>query len=126
MTNIIIGKDCGNSPKNVLLEHLTAAFAKNDTALLLSRVTEDIVWDIVGSETVSGKTAFAAALERVNSTETLELTIEHVSSHGRAGAVDGVRKMADGKTFAFANIYVFSSVKYTHIKEITSFVIEIR
>ncbi|HWR65902.1 MAG TPA: nuclear transport factor 2 family protein [Bellilinea sp.] len=125
MTNIIIGKDCGNSPKNVLLEHLTAAFAKNDTALLLSRVTEDIVWDIVGSETVSGKTAFAAALEKLNSAEAIELTIEHVSSHGRAGAVDGVRKMADGNTFAYCHIYVFSSVKYTHIKEITSFVIRI-
>lgn len=126
MTSIIIGKDCGNSPKNVFLEHVTAAFVKNDSAFLLSRVTEDIVWDIVGSETVSGKTAFAAALERVNSSETIELMVEHVSSHGRAGAVDGVRKMADGKKLAYCHIYVFSSVKYTLIKEITSFVIEIR
>lgn len=125
MTNIIIGKDCGNSPKNILLEHLTAAFAKNDTAFLLSRVTEDIVWDIVGSETIFGKTAFGAALQRLNSVETIELTIKHVSSHGKAGAVDGIRKMADGKTFAYCYIYGFSSVKYTHIKEITSFVIEI-
>jgi len=125
MTNIIIGKDCGNSPKNIFLEHVTAAFAKNDIAFLLSRVTDDIVWDMVGAEKFSGKAAFAAALERVNSVETLELVIKHVLSHGRAGAVDGVRKMADGKTFSFCHIYVFSSVKYTHIKEITSFVIRI-
>jgi ketosteroid isomerase-like protein len=125
MTNIIIGQDCGNSPKNVFLEHVTAAFAKNDSAFLLSRVTDDITWNIVGSEKISGKPAFDAALGRVNSVETLELNIKHVSSHGKAGAVDGVRTMADGKTFAFAFIYVFSSVKYTLIKEITSFVIPI-
>ena len=31
MTEIIVGEDCGNSPKNIFLEKITSAFAKRDT-----------------------------------------------------------------------------------------------
>jgi hypothetical protein len=42
MTKVIVGKDCGSSPKNIFLKDLTVAFAKGDVQFILSRVTGDI------------------------------------------------------------------------------------
>lgn len=42
MTKVITSEDCGNSPKNIFLEKLTIAFAKNDFKFILNSVTDDI------------------------------------------------------------------------------------
>ena len=56
----------------------------------------------------------------------MELTILHIATHGKAGAADGRIKLKNGKTHAFCNIYEFSNTKGTSVKEITSYVIEIK
>ena len=42
MTKVIIGEDCGNSPKNIFVQELTIAFAKGDSKCLLKNVTDDV------------------------------------------------------------------------------------
>ncbi|MBN2117999.1 MAG: hypothetical protein JW730_15585, partial [Anaerolineales bacterium] len=39
MTKIIVSEDCGNSPKNIFIEKMTAAFAKRDAKFLLGNGT---------------------------------------------------------------------------------------
>lgn len=126
MTRVIISKDCGNSPKNIFLEKLTIAFAKGDSKFILGNVTDDIHWNIVGDRLLQGKDNFAKALERMKNDKTVELTINHVATHGKAGAVDGTTKLKNGKTRAFCDIYEFNGVKGTPVKEITSYRIEIK
>ena len=126
MTRVIIGKDCGNSPKNIFLEKLTIAFAKGDAKFILGNVTDDIHWNIVGDRLLQGKDNFATALERMKKDQTVELTINHVATHGKAGAVDGTTKLKNGKTRAFCDVYEFNGVKGTRVKEITSYRIEIK
>ena len=48
MTKVLRSRDCGNSPKNTLLEDLTIALAKRDTRFLIGVVTEDVRWNVVG------------------------------------------------------------------------------
>jgi hypothetical protein len=55
----------------------------------------------------------------------VELTIHHVVSHGKAGAVDGMTKTKNGKIYAFCEVYEFSGAKGTSVREITSYVIEV-
>jgi hypothetical protein len=126
MTRIMIGEDCGNSPKNIFVQEITIALAKGDLRSLLNRVTDDIRWNVVGDRVIQGKDRFAEALQEKKNDKALELNIAHVATHGKAGAVDGRMKFKSGKINAFCNIYEFSNAKGTAIKEIISYRIEIK
>jgi hypothetical protein len=125
MTKIIVSEDCGNSPKNIFLEKLTAAFAKRDIKYILGNVTDDIRWNIVGDTLIESKDNLAEALERMKNEQVAELTIRHITTHGKVGAVDGTLVLEDGKTRAFCDVYEFNGAKATAVKEITSYVIDI-
>ena len=124
MTRVIVGKDCGNSPKNLFLQQLTIAFAQGGTGFILSSVAEDIRWNLVGERLVQGKADFAQALEQAAKAQVAELTIDHVVTHGKAGAVNGTLTMENGETRAFCDVYEFTGAKGTIVSEITSYVIE--
>ncbi len=126
MTRVIIGEDCGNSPKNIFVQDLTVAFVKGDSRYLLKNVTDDVRWDILGEQIIQGKDGIAKVLEERKNNKAAELTIHHITTHGKAGAADGRIKFKNGKTHAFCNIYEFSNAKGTSVKEITSYVIEIK
>ncbi len=125
MTKVIVGEDCGNSPKNLLLEKLTIAFATGESEFILNSITDDIRLNLVGREAIQGREDFTRALERITDDEVVELTIRHVVTHGKAGAVDGRRLLKNGKIYAFCDVYEFKGAKGTHISEMTSYVVEL-
>lgn len=125
MTTVIPSGECGNSPKNIFVENLTIAFAKGDAEFVLSSVTDDILWNILGQKLIQGKNDFAKAVEQMRNDRVVEIAIHHVVTHGKAGAVNGTVKMENGRTCAFCDVYEFSNAKGTHVREITSYVIEI-
>ena len=126
MTRVITSEDCGNSPKNIFVQDLTIALAKRDSKFMLDNVTDDIRWNIVGDKLIEGKDSFVKALEKIKSDKVVQLTVHHVATHGKAGAVNGTTKMKDGKTRAFCDVYKFSNSKGNTVKEITSYIIEVK
>ncbi len=124
MTKVVISEDCGNSPKNIFVTELITAFAKTDMKYLLAHVTEDVRWTILGQRVIDGKDAFAEALKEMKAEKVTTLTIKHVVTHGKAGAVDGTLKSANGKTRPFCDVYEFGNAKGENVKAITSYVIE--
>jgi hypothetical protein len=124
MTKIIIGEDCGNSPKNIFLQNLTVAFAKDDSKFILDSVTDDIRWNIVGDQLIRGKDNFAKTVEQMKNDKAVELSIYHIATHGKSGAANGTTKLKNGKTRSFCDGYVFKDTKGTSVKEITSYVVE--
>jgi hypothetical protein len=126
MMKVKISEDCGNSPKNVFVQDLTIAFAKGDAEFIQSNVTDDIQWNIVGDRLLEGKEKIMEMLEQMKNDKAMELTIQHVATHGKAGAVDGRIKFENGKTVAYCNVYEFSNSKGSSIKEIISYEIEIK
>jgi hypothetical protein len=124
MTKIIIGEDCGNSPKNIFIQKFTIAFAQMDTKFLVGNVTDDIQWNIVGDRLIRGKDDFAGALLGMKSAK--EITILHIATHGKSGAADGNLKFISGRTFGFCDVYEYNNAKGDKIKAITSYVIEIK
>lgn len=125
MTTVITSEDCGNSPKNKLLEKLTIAFAEGDAEFILASVAGDIRWNIPGEGEIQGKDEFSRALLRIKDNPALQLTIQHVVSHGKAGAVNGFAIFEDGKTRAFCDVYEFSGASGRRVREITSYRVEI-
>jgi hypothetical protein len=121
MMKINVSKDCGNSPKNIFIQNLTIAFAKGETGFILESVAEDIVWNIAGGLLIQGKRDFTNVLKGMKNDKTVELNIFHVTSHGKAAAVNGTQKLKSGEILAFCVVYEFTNAKGTVIKEITSY-----
>jgi len=126
MTKIIFGEDCGNSPKNIFLQKLTIAFAKGDAKFILGSVTDDIRWNIVGEQLIQRKDNFAKTLEQMKNDKAAELTIHHIATHGKSGAANGTTKLKNGIIRAFCDVYEFKDTKGASVKEITSYMIEIK
>jgi hypothetical protein len=118
MTEIKQTQDCGNSPKNQLLHDLAIALASADVSRLAGIVTEDVRWLPVGATPASGVDAFCRAVTRFG--PATAVTIEHVVSHGKAGAVDGVVEFGR-KRRAFCLVIEFANAKGTEVSEITSY-----
>lgn len=126
MTRVIVSEDCGNSPKNTLIQQFIVAFAKRDVKFILESVTNTVRWNIVGGQLIEGKEKLAEFLEQSKNKKVALLTIHHIASHGKAGAVDGTQKLKNGELLAFCDVYEFGNTKGTLISEITSYVIPIK
>jgi hypothetical protein len=121
-----VNKDCGNSPKNLFLQRMTIAIAEGDMDPILEAVAEDFCWNKIGEKLIQGKPNLIKELDHVNPTKVEELTIMHALTHGKAGAVDGRIKYNDGKMAAFCDVYEFTNAKGSRVKEIISFVIDMK
>lgn len=119
---IVRSKDCGNSPKNQLAENLSVALATGDAVTLAGLLTDEAEWRILGVGELRGRDAIVGALARMGIRGST-LTVTHVVSHGRAGAVNGVVERRDGNTH-FCDVLEFANAKATSIARITSYRIE--
>lgn len=125
MLKITGNTNCGNSPKIEFLKAFNIAFAKGDIDYLSSSVTDDLAWEMVGKRKIEGKEEFVKTLESMTGHEAVELKFDKILSHGKQGAVNGIMKMADGSSYAFADFYEFSNAKGEKIKTMTSIVIDL-
>lgn len=127
MTKIVCAEDCGNAPKKQYIKDFNIAFAKADVKEVLSMLTDDAEWEIVGEKLVRGKAAIQNELERMNAGPADELHIENLISHGNICAANGVMKFNDTNPVAFCDVYTFSShAKSAKIKKMTSYAIELK
>jgi hypothetical protein len=83
MTQVIMGEDCGNSPKNIFIQELTVAFAKGDARFVLSKISEDIRWNIVGEKLIERKTNVAEIFKSLE--KTTKLSIDHMPLMAKQG-----------------------------------------
>lgn len=125
MAKISVGTDCGNSPKMQFLKEFNIAFAKGDVDFLINNVAPDITWDIVGDKVIAGKEEYAKAMHEMKPYTPDELIIDKIITHGKFGAVNGVMKMNDGKSYAFSDFYEFKSHTSKLLKSMTSYVIKV-
>jgi len=120
MTKIVRSKDCGNSPKNQLVENLAVALVMGDHRTVSQLVTDNIYWSIIGNEAIKGRGAVLQALPVVNDTPEATLTVLHVVTHGKAGAVNGTFQHPAG-SMSFCEVFEFSNAKGTSVSRISSY-----
>ena len=121
-TTFHIEADCGNSLRKNFLKDFNCAFANGDMDFLLDHVCEDIVWDIVGDKLIQGKEAFMEAIKEMCENVADELKLNTIITHGRNASASGEIKMA-GKSYAFCDVYIFTSASSLIIKKLKSYVI---
>ena len=125
MTKITVKSDCGNAPKKELLKQLNIAFAKANSDFLAGIVSDDIEWNIMGDQKISGKEQFTKKLETLKSEKVSELILDRILTHGKEGAANGIIKMQNGKEYAFSDFYEFTSAKGAKVRSITSYIVRI-
>jgi len=112
MIQIIPNQDCGNSPKNKLIHDLEIAYTVQDRATIQASVTQDVIYHIAGGQTLQGLELVLERLQEAAERALLsEIAIYHVVSYGKSGAVNGIRRYADGSTIDFCTVYEFSNAK---------------
>ena len=113
---------CGNAPKIEFIKKITLAFAKGDSDFFTERVTDKIIWDIVGDKRIEGIDNFLAELESRGPVVPLELNFERILTHRKDGAANGIIKLPDGSAYSFSDFYEFRGTK---IRKITSSIIKV-
>jgi len=83
---IVRSQDCGNSPKDQLVEAPTIALLTGELRKDSDIVTEVVQWNIVGVKSLSGRIAIQAEIETIRSRSILKLSVEHAITQGKAGA----------------------------------------
>jgi hypothetical protein len=51
MVKVIVGNDCGNSPKNLFLKDFNIAVAEGNIELISQSITEDVTWHLLSQPT---------------------------------------------------------------------------
>ncbi len=125
MTKITVNSDCGNAPKISLLKNFNIAFAKGDPEFIIKHVSDDIKWTMVGDKTIEGKKHFSQEINKMKEYVADELIIHAIIMHGHQAALNGEMKMG-GKTYAFCDVYCFTSASSLLIKEMKSYIIEVK
>ena len=122
MTRVTKDGNCGNSPKNELLQAFCIAAARKDLELIEALMADDVAWHPVGRKPVAGSEAVARAITKHCPASALH--IEHVITHGRAGSVDGIIEFGN-KRRAFCHVFEFSNAKGDRIRSIRTFTLPV-
>lgn len=118
-----INCDC-SGPKKEFLRDFNLAYGNGDTHFITESVSDDIIWEIFGDRTISGKEEFTSATKEMTKSETYEMEIHSIITHGKEAAVRGEMTMND-KTYAFCDIYEFTSAGGSTISKMFTFVVEV-
>ncbi|WP_394119979.1 nuclear transport factor 2 family protein [Planococcus donghaensis] len=107
------------------------AFFQGDRQFIEESIAEDIVWTMVGSEPIKGKQAFLDVAFGVDDGYTdMEYTTELSLTNGREAALKGkmIRKGTGEvpKVYAYCDFYVLDVEEEGKVKEMTTFVVELK
>ncbi|WP_430786461.1 nuclear transport factor 2 family protein [Virgibacillus flavescens] len=118
------------SQLNEFIRKFNEAFTTADVDFILESVTDDIRWEMMGEPVINGKAEVKKELEMIKDANKPELTITKTITHGRTAAIEGTMKMKDKngveKTYAFCDTYVLNKFKDGKIKELNSYLIELK
>lgn len=125
MTEITVEESCGNSPRKQFLKEFYVALAEEDVEDILSRMTDDVRWTVVGEVTTEEKQNVADLLDGMLDEEYTEIRVDNIITHGYTAAANGVTEVANGDTHAFCEVFTFDgATKTADIEAIDSYVIE--
>lgn len=118
MTRINSSRDCGNSPKNRFAEQIAIALETGDDKFLGEILDTGAVWETAAGQCEGREQVLARLASRP---PPARLHIDHVITHGKAGAVNGLVEAQGGESRRFCHILTFTSARCQSVGRITSF-----
>lgn len=108
------------------LKKLNEAFAQGNINYIIDNVTDDIQWNIIGEDPIRGKEAFTKAMQEMEVEAPMNMSVTNTITQGNMAAVEGTMRPPNGKAYAFCDVYKFSGFKKPKVKEMTSYVLELK
>lgn len=101
------------------------AFDKNDVELILSYLTEDVEWNMVGDQTFSGKQSIRDFFSAYPNMQMIASTRDHFLIDGNTAAVNGNVQCEDKSTGVYSEMYYCDlyQLEGDKVKKMTSYVI---
>lgn len=112
---------CGNSPKNTVLEELAVALYSGDAARITALTTDGVTWRSPGQPLADGQAAVVAAAKRKRPTPASTLVIQHVVSHGRAGAVAASLRYPNQPASDFCLFFTFANASGSAVDTVMTY-----
>jgi uncharacterized protein len=100
------------STRKAVVERYIEGFRRGDHALILSGLTDDVVWELHGYKTLHGKDAFDAEVENDGFEGGPTVTIDRLIEEGDTVVATGGGSVAktggDRAEFAFCEVFTFA------------------
>lgn len=113
-----------------ILYELNDAFASCNIRFLADSVTDDIQWKIVGEKTISGKQEFEKSLVKMSRGGAMNISVREIITHREKSVVEGIVEfmVEPGKKrkYAFCDVYIFSNANKNKVKELRTYVTQIK
>jgi ketosteroid isomerase-like protein len=108
------------SVRKEVVETYIEGFRRVDHAQILSCLTDDVVWELLGYTTVSGKEAFDQEIENEATVGAPKLTIDRLIEEDDAVVAVGSGEVGlrDGGllTFVFCDVFTFTGDKISRLE----------
>jgi ketosteroid isomerase-like protein len=95
-----------------IVERYIEGFRRSDHTLILSCLTEDVVWILHGYKTLQGKAAFDAEIKNPGFQGSPALTIDRLIEEGDSVVATGggsvARKGGERQRFVFCEVFTFT------------------
>ncbi|NKX53017.1 nuclear transport factor 2 family protein [Arthrobacter mobilis] len=108
------------SPRKDVVEAYIEGFRRGDHELILSCLTEDVVWVLHGYTTLTGKDAFDKEIENAAFTGKPTLTIDQLIEEGdtvvAVGSGQADRREGGTLNFVFSDVFTFTGHKISRLE----------
>ncbi|WP_396277603.1 nuclear transport factor 2 family protein [Glutamicibacter creatinolyticus] len=119
---IIEPENCGNAPRAQVIRDLAVAVQSKDAEHLAQWLADDVQWEIVGFQRLSGLTEVLKWV--TNARDNTQLRINSILTHGREGSVDGRVTNVQNISVAFCYMIRFTSTaKTAKIAQVRSYLV---
>lgn len=112
-----------------LLQEVNDAFSRGDIDFFAAHCTDDVRWEMVGSETTEGKRALLESMQPSGDPVLPDITLESIITHGNRAAVVGTMQWTDvtgvARNYSFCNVYTMRGFKEPKIREVKSFFVAV-
>lgn len=101
------------------------ALTEREVDKVLELVTENVIWKMIGSENIKGKSALKTVLSEVETDANFEIDIDHIILEGNKSALNGtihsMDRHGEWAHYSFCDFYLVDD-KVGKITEIVSYV----
>lgn len=123
LTVVHVPDGCGNAPRKIVLRDFLIALYQRDIHAVVAALKDDIRWELIGSEILTGIDDVRNWL--MSQPPVVELTINTVITHGTDCGADGSIVFQDGTTTGYSHLILFAGhSKTAQIKEIRSYFVD--
>ena len=120
---VLIKPDLKNSPRNLFLKDIHAAFAHYNKQYLAESFSDNTDWKIIGRKELGSSEKRIINVKRLTICKVEELIIESIITDGLGTCFSGKVSFTDKSQFLFSNIFTFKSTVGKQIDNVTTFLL---